>query len=313
MPAPSCADLLSTVLVLRALDSGTLPSTSGYLCYSAILNLLRAEDAGLAEELKSDKTSRGLTVSGLFGDLPSRGARVTVRKGALFGVRVTSLMGELTSVFRGWATHLPQTVWLGPRSDPVRFEICQVIDSSQGHPLVRIGSYTQLVEEAEDSSSAVSWTIHLDSPATFEAGGGHLPLPIPHLIFGGLWRRWRTHATPELMDPCANGLRTLLAAVGERGFRRTGRRPSLRSLDLAVRVAAFDLHSRMLDFGPSGGKRVGFQGRAAFALPRRYRSPEASRALSILTRFSYYAGVGAHTAVGMGQVGAVTVQQSSSR
>jgi CRISPR-associated endoribonuclease Cas6 len=111
-------------------------------------------------------------------------------------------------------------------------------------------------------------TLHFLSPTSFKQKQEIQLFPTLELVFGSLQRRWNIHAPPELHLP-----------------------------DLQWRglVTAYDL--KTIAMKGLGGVELGTRGRVSY----QFSEPELARWAFILSKFSFYAGVGRKVTMGMGQ------------
>jgi len=112
------------------------------------------------------------------------------------------------------------------------------------------------------------------TPTTFRQGDADLPLPVPRLVFRGLWEKWNAFAPQSSL---------LSEEVIER----------------KIALAEAQIRTRTFDEGRSS--IVGFVGWAEFYLMGRH-SLEVIRSLHALAEFAFFAGVGRKSTHGMGLV-----------
>jgi len=136
------------------------------------------------------------------------------------------------------------------------------------HPWAKLTTYARLFQGADSSD----YPLRFVSPTFFKRHGDHYPLPEPRLVFGSLLSRFSSFAPVE-PPPELN------AAIDRLTMRAANIRT--RSVEHAVRA-------------------VGFTGSVVFHLPR--SAPEEARWLTALWRYAFFAGVGAKTTLGFGQV-----------
>ena len=110
------------------------------------------------------------------------------------------------------------------------------------------------------------------TPTAFKVGDLDLPLPVARLVFGGLLRKWNAFSPYPL---------------------------NISVEEIERKVALADAHIRTKPFYDGRSHIVGFVGRARFRVLRG-ASPEVVRAVNVLTRFAFFAGVGRKTTHGMG-------------
>jgi CRISPR-associated endoribonuclease Cas6 len=111
------------------------------------------------------------------------------------------------------------------------------------------------------------------SPTTFHSAERNQPLPLPGLVFGNLVERWNAFSPLTLNAEARRYAEECLA------------------------INQFRLESRMVDL--AGGRQVGAVGTVGYRSLR--PDPYWLRVLHALADFSFYASVGAKTAMGLGQ------------
>ncbi|HEX9413357.1 MAG TPA: CRISPR system precrRNA processing endoribonuclease RAMP protein Cas6 [Ktedonobacterales bacterium] len=327
--------LYALMLKLRPRAAGEVLPNAGQLAHAALLAWLKEVDPALAARLHEPNNDRPFTCSSLW--FPDERAvalaqrdnrRLPIHPMQTYWLRLTLLTDELFRTLTARflrpvapATHddlgLP-TLRLGG----VHFDVAELIalppgsDSGQPAPLSWAGydTYEGLVMRARslDRASPVarSLTIEFRSPTAFSDGqrawGKRMHLfPDADRVFDRLAHVWNAWA------PSALALEPLAIQAYAREW---------------VAVAQYDLHTRTLHFDRHA--QVGFVGHCTFALMDVGRAPkprieEASsgeaqptrdlaaravgadltpaRALHLLAAFSFYAGIGQKTTMGMGQ------------
>lgn len=120
-------------------------------------------------------------------------------------------------------------------------------------------------------------TLRFRTPVTFHSGGSQFPFPTPDLVFGGLLDRW-------------NSLCDIQLHPDTRTFARE-----------CIRISRYRMESRRVDTGDSPyGVLTGGTGDCRYVV---WRGDEYwQRVVHALAAFSRFAGVGARTSIGMGQV-----------
>ncbi len=130
-----------------------------------------------------------------------------------------------------------------------------------------------------------AWHIRFATPTSFKAGNADLPLPIPRLCFQSWLNSWDEHApTPFFEDKAER--RDFLSKVVEG--------------NVSVTYSEVRLVKRMLFFNGVRTREQGFVGACRFAVRPTKVAPEHRKLLDALTRYSYYAGTGRKTTMGMG-------------
>lgn len=137
-------------------------------------------------------------------------------------------------------------------------------------PWVRTTLYAKLLEGASHSGVV---RLKFITPASFRARGKRVILPDASHIFGSLIKRWNSFSKIKIEE-------NLLE--------------KLSSLD----PFRFDLKSERVSL--SNSRIIGFKGTLEFRLGRNFTRQE-KRAVSALSSYAFYAGVGIKTTMGMGQ------------
>lgn len=263
--------LVSLVLQFRPTTDLAIPATTGHLVHAWFLELIRAQDPALAERLHADEREKPFTVSPIQGKIERWSSEWWLRHDEVYWVRFTSLEKKVSDVL---AT-LPVR-----RGVPLDFQHvqCEILDALHcDHEWAGTTTYEGMLREAAEGecSDARAVTLLFVSPTTFKRGNRNEPFPVPELVFGGLARKWDAHA------PYPMGAE-LAAQVAE-----------------AVMLSRYSLATRMQDFGRY--RMVGFTGKCEYRLPAG-TDPVIRQAVRALAAFAFYAGVGYHTTMGMGQV-----------
>lgn len=120
-----------------------------------------------------------------------------------------------------------------------------------------------------------SLQMRFTTPVTFRVSGAYFPFPSPSLVFGSLLDRWNSLSAAHL-------------------------HPDARTFaNECVRISHYQMQSRMVDTGESSfGRIIGGVGNVHFSI---WRGDEYwYRVMHVLAVFSTWAGVGARTAIGLG-------------
>ncbi|MDX9954947.1 MAG: CRISPR system precrRNA processing endoribonuclease RAMP protein Cas6 [Anaerolineae bacterium] len=281
-------DLLSLVLTLRPTAAGTPPPRLGRAAHAILLRQIAAQDAALAETLHNDEGPKPLTCSDLLG---SR-RREQVIPDETYILRYTALTAPVAATLAN-AFAIGQTLTF----EDVAFEIINVAapltvsppapaNPQPPNPWIGSDSYQDLAARhllPAGPLPPTSWSILLAAPLAFQSRGKTQPLPLPELFFGSLVQRWNTFAP---------------VALPEEGVRRYA--------EELVAVSRFELRSAPgWNRGP--GLRIGAIGKITYRALNRDRYWLA--VLSLLAEYALYAGAGAMTTSGMGQVRLLDVLQ----
>ena len=138
---------------------------------------------------------------------------------------------------------------------------------------------------AAASTAETSWAIHFATPTAFKAGDADLPLPIPRLCFQSWLNSWDEHAPrPFFRDKTAR--RAFLADVVEG--------------NVSVTYSKLRLVKPTFYFDGVPTRDQGFVGTCRFTVRASRVAPPHRQLLDALTRYSFFAGTGRKTTMGMG-------------
>lgn len=288
--------LLSCVLQLRACQDAVLPFTGGRAIHAAFLQLVNNLNPGLNAKLHETARVKSFTTSPLFGDMEKVADGFHLEAEQEYWLRFTSLDATLSALLLNLeARDIGHITLLD-----AKFSVQQVLTKRQAHPWSGVESYESLAERWLGSDGIPPRKIGLRfvSPTTFRTGGRNTPFPLPHLVFLSLAEKWRQFAPASLGQEVGNFLDEL-SVTGEAAAEKVSRkRGTWERLDEIVCLSHYSLHTRTGDF--QGFKQVGFVGTVEFELGAEIADRWA-RLLQLLADFSFYAGVGFKTTMGMGQ------------
>ena len=272
-PAP---DLLAVVIHLRprAIPEGrTLPRWWGRAAHALLLRSLAAFDPALAQRLHDAQDApRPFTASTLMGPRAHHG----LDPQTTYRLRFTAFQAEVAAALQqALAPGGPLAPGATVDLDGVTFEVLPPPDEPT--PWEGATTYAQLAGLwlTARQHPARTWRFRFASPTTFRSGGQHVPFPLPHLTFNSLLQRWNAYA------PLALPAETRRFAAE------------------ALAVTRYHLQTRSVPL-KSGGLRIGAVGEITYrALPydRYWMS-----VIQTLAAFARFAGVGAGTTMGLGQV-----------
>lgn len=235
---------------------------------------------------EADDQPRPYTISPLYPDRPLlRNGMLYVQPGDRCWFRLTGLRDDasqlllaLSETCRSWQ--------IRGSSFGGEFAVRRWCVLPGEHPWAGLISLEDLGQSAWQANDQEPDRIRLlfHTPTTFEVAsesswGSWMPLPVPKLVFGSLRARVAKFC-PELGEP-----------------------PSQADLvEGRVALGRFrNLESHMLHFQRRNRRRTGFTGECEFLLDRDLHLKERLW-LHLLAGFAFYAGVGASTSWGMGQV-----------
>ena len=261
----SSPDLFAVLLRLMPEGSPASRAASGYQAYAIVLRLLEAVDATLAHRIHGDDAAKPLTVG------PPVWRRQTAMGSSEVSIRVTALQPEVyDALARAVLEAEGRSLELG--ETPVRVIGLDARPHPQG--LTGNATFAELAHQGDEAGD-IPLAFHFLTPTTFRSGGVNATLPTADLVFGSLTRRWNAFAPFPVPDEEVPELCRLLIPV------------------------AFSLRTRQVDFGSY--QQTGVVGRCRYEAPRGL-PPHTYRWAATLARFATFAGIGAKTTMGMGQV-----------
>ncbi len=262
-----------------------LPATAGRAIYSLVLGAIAQVDPKLAERLHASGSQPRqpvrFTTSPLQGPLtPTAGGRsVRLDPQGEYWLRVTGLDREVSEQLLELCETLPargqQWELLG-----VPLEVVGATAKPEEHPWAAQIAYADLYRRwvVECPRPPRRLGLQFLSPTTFRKGKRNFPFPLPRLVFLTLAEKWNAFSPVHLG-----------ADLHE-------------VIDGAVELARYELRTRVLRF--PHGPETGFVGRCEYRLLLDRTTAEGDtigRLLHLLADFAFFAGVGAKTAMGMGQ------------
>jgi CRISPR-associated endoribonuclease Cas6 len=152
-----------------------------------------------------------------------------------------------------------------------------------GEPWAGSASFEAMV--AEGSETETSWRLCFATPTAFKSDDADLPLPIPRLCFQSWLNSWHEHAPCRFFSDRAERRRFLDDVVeGQVSV-------DFSQLRSAQRGFYFDGHRT---------RERGFTGICRFTVKPAKTTPQHRHILGTLVRYSFYAGTGRKTTMGMG-------------
>lgn len=286
-----------TVLELPA-DRGNMPWTeicsgkpaAGGIIPGLPLHLLPREQPGPGDKNRYRQTGRDITPEPA-GNTQGQGvsprpvreshlkqagsAPPILPAGSLCRVRFTLLEDRPFLQLAGYLLGIHRGVGLKLMGSPVTAKDVLVVPTAED-PWPGHADPLDLYEQATGGDTI---GLIFASPTTFRRGDKNMPLPLPRLVFQGLYEKWH-HFCPE--RPLKGDL--------------------LDFVDRYVFPSEFNIHTDTINYGKNA-LFVGFVGNCTFGMGRQVARiyPDYSRQLDLLARLAFYTGVGQKTTMGMGQ------------
>lgn len=263
-----------------------VPASVGRASYAALLAHFAARDPALAQSLHDGDGPKPVTCSNLIGAQRGSAARGagsqprsdsefrTLRAGEAASLRYTALTAETSALLRRVLLEEPPESF---RLDTATLRVTGALCDAAADAWTGSTSYEALAAEQITRLEGPdrSARLHFASPTAFRSAGRTVPVPLPGLVFGSLVERWNAFSPVGLS--------------GE--MRRFG--------EEMIVISRYRLQSEAVAH-KGDGLRIGGVGEVT------YRALNADRywvgVMQMLARFALYAGVGAQTTTGMGQV-----------
>ena len=260
--------LISSVFEIKPKDEVTIPATNGNFVHAMLLNLIREIDPELSGMLHKNVKNKPFTVSPIMGPAVAsdKGSHITLIKDKKYWFRITGLNDEVSSCLMRLN---PDRVVIADEE----FEVLGVFREDHESKEARTTTFESLYNEWMGKRPADYIKLKFYSPTTFRVGRKNEPLPLPRLIFCGLIDKWNKYSPV----PFDKGLIDLV--------------------DEGVILSEYNLSTRMYEFGRY--RQVGFIGECRFKI--KIKEPIWVKILHLLADFSFFAGVGYKTTMGMGQ------------
>lgn len=289
-------ELFSILLRLHPIEVGWVSPSAGREAHAAFLDIVRQNNADLAEQLHQPNQRRPFTVGLLQGfnhltaaqleEALMRNQQVQVSPGQVYWLRITLLDAAIFGVLFQHLITKPRTFIL--RLGEARFEVSRLIGSPEpGAAANSWAAYSSFAEMSTFTRIQSEYAFEFATPTAFSMGQkswGKVMnlLPEPAYVFESLAKQWEVFA-PAHLRLTATGLivRDFVSWCAE-----------------SLVVVCYRLETRYL---PSNKfAQPGFQGTITYEVKRAQSSREA-RWLTPLAHFALFSGVGYKTSMGMGQ------------
>jgi CRISPR-associated endoribonuclease Cas6 len=247
--------------------------------------LIQTQDAAVAARLHAATNAKPYTTAILpWSGRPSdRHRRQSAEEASEVHIRLTLLNDALyplvSQFFLQNLGSIPQ-LRLGQTS----LCVSRVLATPEsGEPWAGFARFEELLSTA--SVTETSWTMHFATPTAFKAGEADLPLPVPRLCFQSWLNSWDAHAPrPFFHDKAAR--RAFLIDVVEG--------------NVSVTYSQLQLGKPTFYFAGVQTRDQGFVGICRFTVRASRVAPPHRQLLDALTRYSFFAGTGRKTTMGMG-------------
>jgi CRISPR-associated endoribonuclease Cas6 len=236
---------------------------------TAILQPLGSNGLGRPEEKRPAQRSKAS-----HGDLGEMKMRITLLDDALYPL--------ISQFFLKHIWGIP-TLHLGRSA----LDISKVsVTSESGEPWAGFASFETLL--AHSSETETAWRLSFATPTAFKSGDADLPLPIPRLCFQSWLNSWDEHA------PCP-----FFSDKSE----RKGFLEEVVEGQVSVDFSQLRMADQGFYFDGHRTRERGFIGVCRFSVKPAKTVPQHRHILGTLARYSFYAGTGRKTTMGMGVTG----------
>lgn len=245
----------------------------------------------LVEKLHDEQNLKPYTVSTLLDDngRPLE-AGIWLKPGQCCWLRITSLDDTLSEIIESQVLpKLPERLTLYKMD----FRVDGVARNRAEHPWAGSSSFSEIAQSAALQVAGRFARMEFASPTAFRNGGQDICLPIPGQVFRSLWAKWNAFC-PEPMQ-----VQEIWPQFAD---------------DCIFVNALTALNSTHWTFAEgTRGQATGFTGTVEFVLPKtaalaekwRPYSDGSAAVMQSLAQFAFYAGVGHHATIGMGQARAL--------
>jgi CRISPR-associated endoribonuclease Cas6 len=157
------------------------------------------------------------------------------------------------------------------------------VTSESGEPWAGFARFENLLALASEGET--TWHIHFATPTAFRSADADIPLPIPRLCFQSWLNSWDEHAPYPFFSDRAERRRFLEEIVEG---------------SVSVNFAQIRMAAQEFYFDGHRTREQGFTGSCWFSAKPAKTAPHYRKILSLLAHYSFYAGTGRKTTMGMG-------------
>jgi CRISPR-associated endoribonuclease Cas6 len=267
--------LASMVITVAPSVETTIPAFTGRAVQAWFLAQVKAHDPALARLLHDGDSPRPYTLSDLIGAGPLQQERRFLSPQRPGWLRVSTLSPDLTAL---WLERIvPELVGSPVELGGAVLHVTDVAVTPDRHRWAgQISPHELVAAHSLASDTPRRLSIRFTSPTTFRSQGAAVPFPLPDLVFGSLVNRWNAFC-PITLHPDAR-----------------------RFAAECVVASKYTLRSQYVNFAQGEhGAAVGCVGVCRYVI--RNADRYWGGVMRTLGAFAFFAGVGAHTTIGLGQ------------
>ena len=157
------------------------------------------------------------------------------------------------------------------------------VTPESSEPWAGFASFDNLLAQA--SRAETSWVILFATPTTFKSGDADVPLPLPRLCFQSWLNSWDEHSPYPFFTDKAERRQFLEEAVEGQ---------------VSVHFSQIRAAEQAFYFDGHRTREQGFTGTCTFSVKPKKTMPHQRRILTTLAHYSFFAGTGRKTTMGMG-------------
>lgn len=264
--------LLSCVIDLQVNQESLVPPSMGQVLHAFFLDRVRLLDQQRSEVLHRPDEIKPFTLSPLWGKVAYQDYRWRLFPGEHYTFRITSLDSGLSR----WLSEkwLPTLVGKEIVLAGAIFLVAGFTVTPTEHPWAGLATFEEIYNRYIECRADKKVGMYFYSPTTFRVKGNNCPLPEPRKVFLNLLHKWNRYSPVHLGDNFTD------------------------YIEANVNPGMYKLETKIMHFDCY--KQVGFTGTCWFNVRDRQEAIFL-KIVHMLAAFSFYAGVGYKTTMGMGQ------------
>ncbi|WP_368493436.1 CRISPR-associated endoribonuclease Cas6 [Marinitoga sp. 1154] len=257
----------SVVVELKALETGVIPTYPGKKIHGMFFNVLKKASEEVSKKLHQNFNNKAFTVSSFLGkkvDEP-----VSIMKNKRYYIRLTFLNEKIFNLFT--VTMFKNKIFKKEiYIENIKFSILRVIFDEEQSKWAGVLSIDELLSK-KDYSNKIKLKFY--TPTLFRVGDKHLRYPDAKKIYTGLLNKFNKYSEYKFNESIKEEF------------------SNIKIINKRIRKKRVFINNFYLE---------GFVGDVEFEISQ--GNNELLKIVNILSEFSFYAGIGYKTTMGMGQV-----------